>query len=65
MKKSLQQKNSKKILLLICVILIGIFPYNSHSQNAKPKQKPNFIFILIDDLGWTNSSKLLDGRIAI
>ena len=64
MKKSLQQKNSKKLSFLICVILFGIIPYNSHTQNTTPKQKPNFIFILIDDLGWSNSSQLMDGRIA-
>jgi arylsulfatase A len=64
MKKSLPQNNSKILRLLFGVLLMGIIPYNSHSQNAKSRQKPNFIFILIDDLGWTNSSQLMDGRIS-
>ena len=31
--------------------------------SASPVAKPNFIFILCDDLGWTSSSLLMDNRI--
>ena len=27
---------------------------NFHCQNSTLKKKPNFVFILIDDLGWTD-----------
>jgi arylsulfatase A-like enzyme len=64
MKKSLQKTISPFFALLVFITIIGIVPYNSNAQNTNPKQKPNFIFILIDDLGWTSSSQLMDGRIA-
>lgn len=31
--------------------------------SAQPVQKPNFIFILTDDQGWTSSSQLMDSNI--
>jgi arylsulfatase A len=31
--------------------------------SASPVQKPNFIFILCDDLGWTSTSQRMDNRI--
>jgi len=64
MKKSLQKTISPYFALLVFIIIVGIVPYNSNAQNTTPKQKPNFIFILIDDLGWTSSSQLMDGKIA-
>ena len=63
MKKSLQKKISTACALLVFITIVGILPYNSYAQNTRPKQKPNFIFILIDDLGWTSSSQLMDGKI--
>jgi len=60
----MQNKIRKIMVLLLSTAIIGIYPMTSHAQNSKPKQKPNFIFILIDDLGWTSSSQLMDGRIA-
>jgi len=32
--------------------------------SAAPVTKPNFIFILCDDLGWTSTSQLMDSRVA-
>ena len=64
MKKSLQKTISPYFALLVFITIVGIIPYNSNAQNTTPKQKPNFIFFLIDDLGWTSSSQLMDGKIA-
>ena len=64
MKKSLQKTISPFFALLVFITIVGIIPFNSNAQNTTPKQKPNFIFILIDDLGWTSSSQLMDGKIA-
>ena len=47
MKKSLQKKISPYFALIVFIIIFGIVPYNSNAQNTTPKQKPNFIFILI------------------
>ena len=55
-----------KVIGLSCIlfVIIGLVSFNGPSPKAKAKPKPNFIFILIDDLGWTNTSQLMDSRIS-
>ena len=50
-----------KISMFVGLSLFGLMAFRSFSD--KPKPKPNFIFILTDDLGWTSSSLLMNNKI--
>lgn len=45
-------------VLLFSICLLTAFVFSSHKNN--PARKPNFIFILTDDQGWTSTSQLMD-----
>lgn len=50
--------NAKSIVLVSCLILAGSYTVNAQHKNTKP----NFILILADDLGWSNTSVLMDSK---
>ncbi len=50
-----------KISMFVGLSLFGLMAFRAFSD--KPKPKPNFIFILTDDLGWTSSSLLMNNKI--
>lgn len=56
-----KQKINISFHLLLSLAILATSTLDGFAQSKK--QKPNFIFILIDDLGWTNSSQLMDDRI--
>jgi len=48
-------------LVLIAIGLICSAVLSAH--RSAPEKKPNFIFILTDDQGWTSSSQLMDNHV--
>jgi arylsulfatase A len=49
------------MFVFVGLSLFGLMAFRAFSD--KPKPKPNFIFILTDDLGWTSSSLLMNNKI--
>lgn len=51
------------IFLLLGLLAAGLFtaPKQGYSQSDS-KQHPNFVFILVDDMGWTSLSSAMDDR---
>ncbi len=49
------------MFVFVGLSLFGLMAFRTFSD--KPKPKPNFIFILTDDLGWTSSSLLMNNNI--
>ncbi len=63
MKKKRILIDGKKIMLGVFVIaILGISAFN-YFEDAPKSTKPNFIFILTDDQGWTSTSQLMDDRV--
>ena len=43
-----------KILPLLCITLAAVVSVPSNTQAADAKKRPNVIFLLVDDWGWTD-----------
>jgi arylsulfatase A-like enzyme len=64
MKKRTGSKLGKKLMFSILAIgLLGMMAFNYFGDTPKAT-KPNFIFILTDDQGWTSTSQLMDDRVS-
>lgn len=50
--------NTKSIIIVSSLILTGSYTVNAQHKNTKP----NFILILADDLGWSNTSVQMDSK---
>lgn len=50
----------KKIIVL--AIMVAFIPMQFIAWKRPPEKRPNFIFILADDLGWTSHSYTMDSR---
>lgn len=57
------KKGKTLIWRAVVAFVIGWIPFHTALSQEKP-QSPNFIFIFVDDLGWTSTSVLMDDRVA-